>query len=436
MPEISIDLRLKLDKMRKDLEKAKSDIKSALSGTVGTGKEAGGSGSVTSRVKDDQEKLGDTVRKTTRAIKDQKQAMLDAWRASLPKPVVSLSGRPAGDWKTYWKGAGPTLDQDQMSGGNDNTSGGTTATGANIPPPLPPNRSMMPNWYLAQAQASASAMGPLNATKGGGAFGSIGLAIAGVTAGMAGLRVAVGLVKYAFQTLIAPFRMLSRVFQQAADAARTVYNKQLQSGGLPGSFISQRSVLAQVMGVSEQEVYSYGDAVAYLSDKLRFATESSVETNRSLTAASWAIRIVSADIRAMTALFSNEFAPGIRQAFNAVHVAIADFGKTFAKLLAFTIKQALEMAATTLFGSGSLLMKAFFKYAPDPGKAPEPGVSSRRLETSTWERVGLILGGGVGRNYAAQTAKNTGKMVSILDAMKSGAIPMGGVKMESDYPQP
>ena len=47
-------------------------------------------------------------------------------------------------------------------------------------------------------------------------------------------------------------------------------------------------------------------------------------------------------------------------------------------------------------------------------KAPEPQAQMKQMPASSWEKMGLVIGGGGGTNYAQQTAKNTEKSNSLL----------------------
>ena len=65
------------------------------------------------------------------------------------------------------------------------------------------------------------------------------------------------------------------------------------------------------------------------------------------------------------------------------------------------------------------------------GEAPSPETSARRLQTSSWERMGLVLGAGGGQNYAKDTAANTKRIAEILSgrgsekpAFNPGGMPM------------
>jgi len=48
------------------------------------------------------------------------------------------------------------------------------------------------------------------------------------------------------------------------------------------------------------------------------------------------------------------------------------------------------------------------------GGAPSPVAYMKQLPASQWEHMGLIIGGS-GTNYAKDTAKNTAKMVQLLE---------------------
>jgi hypothetical protein len=62
----------------------------------------------------------------------------------------------------------------------------------------------------------------------------------------------------------------------------------------------------------------------------------------------------------------------------------------------------------------------------DPGAAPPPISFMKQLPASSWERMGLVLGGGMGTNPAKETAKNTHEMAHDIKKLVSYVARSGG----------
>ena len=308
---------------------------------------------------------------------------------------------------------------------------------------------MTPEWFLAQAQTRAQQMGPLNAgpktNSISGMFSSLinfqmspmAATATKVAGALAGVRVALGLVGFAFRHTIGRIMELSAVlmnhFTRAAEAGRSMYAKQLQSGGLPGGFVAGRSLMAEMLGVGESEIMRYGNAVAYLNEKIKFAQGVYVQTTPALASASYELRALNNDIKAIGMLIAAEFAPAMRQVIYVLRQVIEFVGGAFAKGLAAAFKRAIEVAITHVGGYGAL---AAYKTASkhiggkiDPGSAPTVQASSTRMQASAWEKMGLVMGSG-GRGPIQKVVENTGKTARILERMAKG-LPRGegGMKM-------
>jgi len=242
----------------------------------------------------------------------------------------------------------------------------------------------------------------------------LGATIVKVAAAVAAARVAFGLVGWAARLALTPLTRLASaiasLFTQAAEAARSLYARTLQGGGLPLGFTARRSVLASVIGVGEHEVMQYGKAVGYLNAQLRFASQVAASTNLELTSAAWAMRTVRGDFKALSALFANELAPLVRQlagAFHLVAVMLQNEARFWGMAIAAGIKAGI--ASVPIVGPAFLAAMALM----DKGKAPEPTVSTGRLQGSAWEKMGLVIGAGTGNNWQQQTARATLALLEI-----------------------
>jgi hypothetical protein len=269
-------------------------------------------------------------------------------------------------------------------------------------------------WGIAFAARGVS-QGLLGTQKGRGLMGAFGLsgaggAMLGATALVAG-AVAIGTA----------FVALKKIVDETAKAyenARQLYAKSLQSG-LGLKFTTQRSLIAQVMGVSETEVFRFGAQMAYLNPRLAQASKILAETAIPLTQVSWEFKILKTDLAATFASLANDAAPALLNFTKAVDglLQMLNRHKTLLKNLG-------DLGATLLTGGQSQWLKWFThaRVANETG-ASMPGPSSwmKQLPASAWEHMGLGIAGG-GQNYQRETAKNTAKLVQILTRKMDGPI--------------
>ena len=209
---------------------------------------------------------------------------------------------------------------------------------------------------------------------------------------------------------------------QEFENARRLYARQLQSGGMPGGFVAMRGSLARVMGVGESEVYQYGRAVQYLSARLASATTIQTRVNRELTSTSWEFQILGENVRSVFAIMANEAAPALRlmaAGLNEVTKNVAGFLQGNAGKVASHFATA---AATVGMPFASAIGSYLAKIGAYTGAAPAPPVEawSKRLPTSQWERMGMVMGAGVGGNPAQQTARNTKHAADLLQKILHG----------------
>lgn len=257
---------------------------------------------------------------------------------------------------------------------------------------------------------------------GGGGLTPVGAAaMGGAAGGIAGLIVT-AIVK-AFQAIVRAIAAAIQSLTNALNRAASLYAKQLQSGGLPGGFIAQRSALAGVMGVSEEQVYQYSDAVRSLNQRLSYSSKINAETNRSVTGAAWSMRILGEDFKALAMVAANSLAPAIRQLANLMHALMAGLGPIIVKGIVQIFKSAFEVGLKMVAGSIAVNFMKGFLDKIDPGAAPNASVSSKRLQSSSWERMGLVIGQGVSSNPLKATELNTRRTALLLKDIKSFLAP-------------
>jgi len=321
-----------------------------------------------------------------------------------------------------------------------------------VPPIIPPTGGGPP----------PTGMTPTGGSGGGGMFG--GLGTAGITQAMrqggwvasvlsrlgipASVASSFGLIAGTLTSaasaaaiplaaLAATLLSLRRAIKSANEAAE-LYAKTLQSGGLPLGFVSWRSSLASILGVSEDEVLSFAKAVDGLGERVKESTDIIARNAPELAKTSWEMRMLKLEWQAFWSEFSKAMSPVLRQILRGISAFLKPFTMAAelinklseAKRYAQDLKlQGYEKWADLLPEGG---IKGFIKEwitqsREELSKAPEPIAWSRRLPGSDWERKGLVLGGfgmagGVGieepskqtANNTKQIAKSVGTIVTIL----------------------
>lgn len=398
-----------MTKMREDLRKAKAEIKSAM-----TGGASGSSSPSSDPVVKVQEERDRKVRSTNASLKEQARLIREGKNLG-PNANINKSGKA--DYSQYGpsmnpSGYGPSWG---MPGGTGRAQLSEGRKGG--VPPIIPTPPKLPGGGAASNTLSGMLGNLMNFQ-----MSPLGATATKVAGGLAALRVGVGLIGYAAHLALDPIVKLATAmrdhFYRAAEAGRSMYAKQLQSGGLPGGYVAKRSLLGEMLGVGENEVMQYGKAVAYLNEKVRFAQGVYTQTTPQLASASYELRALNNDFKALAMLIAAEFAPAVRQMVYVLRQVVEFVGTTFAKGIAGAFKRVLE-AVIQQFGGVTALWayKTLQKHALgklDPGKAPGIGVSTNRMPASAWEKMGLVIGHGAGTNWAQQTAKNTARLVEII----------------------
>lgn len=441
--QVSVELKLLLDKLRRDAKQAADIIREALkSGT--TSSDAG-----LDRANEKMDKLKARTKGVTAALKEQRDAALAAWRAGLPQPTVSGVGFGGGPSRS----TGP-------SSWSTNAGGGL----ATPPPNLNPGatgRNAPPNPVAAAMRTPLAIMAQIGAV-------------------LAGFRVVVGMVRFALNLLIAPLRMLA----SAAEAARMAYGSSL-SKGMPLGYGIKTSMLASALGVGQNEVMQFGKQVEILNEKMKYSIAVFQETNRPLTMVGWNMKAMSASFHAIAAVFAKNLAPALNQFFEMMRNTLDAFSKSASlETIAYTIKVLFHLV-NVMIGTASLITQAFdlitqamvdgiqyfirqvsnsiarmtggkidetdvftetkqkaellaktasqlFKRpGEDSATAPNPMAGMQRLAASSWEKMGLVLGNG-GVNHAQQTAANTKRMAGLMEKMV-GILTRPGDSNENEY---
>jgi hypothetical protein len=388
--EIMVELRLLLDKLMGDARKAGGIVNkemAAAMGNLGFGDKQKGEA-------DQQEQK---IKKVTRALRDQRQAAIDAWKATLSPPQVTNNTGPTSYPKA---GPGRTI---VMTGSGLATP---AVLGGNQAPPLaPPILRTQPQQAAGNIFAQLAQMMKANNLYAGGAINAFGIGVAG--RGGAGLAIA------GIKATIEILRRSLMQLAETADKARLLYAKSLTTGGMPLGFTAMRQTLAGVIGVSEEDVLNYADAIKYLNHSLDQAIRITTQTTPGLAAMSYDFKVLEADLAALMAQVADTLSPIIRIFLDIVDTfvkAINTIGEAFKGLIKALLLMIGQLLKLGIMGAvsqtvGTILSQFLVGTLKKLENLPAPTVSSRRLEASPFERMGLVMGST--GNISQQIAKNT-----------------------------
>ncbi len=221
------------------------------------------------------------------------------------------------------------------------------------------------------------------------------------------------LITRAINFALVPLRKFANEMERAASAAAKTYASAMGSGmGL--SMTIRRSSLAQIIGVSENDIFQFGAAIKYIQPQIAGAQKILRETNGPLTQLSWQFKILETNIGAMWAKLSVEFAPAVNEFATNMGILvklitdnaglIADAAKRIAKSNPlYWFHKLTQFEANTWLGVNQSQVDKGFAH----GTMPKPQAWMKQMPASTWEHMGLQVGGGGGTDYNRQTAMNT-----------------------------
>jgi hypothetical protein len=452
---------LMLDQLRREAKQAGDIIKQALS----SGQQ--GTADAPARTAKGMEELEKKTRRATTAIRDQNRALADAIRAGQGFP----GQRNINFWGAGMQGVPPG--QGQSAGStpwqNPVGSGGSLATKPG-PAPVPPVMRIQKTAQTAAQGINAALSTPL-------------AVMAQVGAALAGLRVAVGLVKYAFDKLLVPIRAIFAI----ANAQRQLYAGAL-GAGQSTQFAVATGSLASVMGVGSNEVMHYAQAIQVLSEKMRFSVSVMQETNRPLTYLSWNLNTLKASFASVIAVLATSLAPsfnrlidvtrsaadalansgliedlaklaGVVISLAAINVGIASaisqtmqlITTAFIEGLQYFARQVLNSISRTFGGEinaddmfkktkksaeilAATLKNTFMR--PRDQNAPEALGSANRLASSAWERMGLVVGSPA-IDMAKLQLQEARRQTKLLESIAGiGTLRIGSYGANPSYSQP
>ena len=231
-----------------------------------------------------------------------------------------------------------------------------------------------------------------------------GMGAAGATALLVGAATAAGLALKALSVTV-------KETIAAYENARQIYSKALQNGmGLQWS--TKRGLMAQIMGVSEQDVFRFGAQMAYLNPKLEQSAKILSDTATPLTQVSWQWNILQTDLSASFAILANDAKPAVMGFLSSLDELVKFLNK-HSKALGLMARS--EATVWTLGMSEVWNGLNNLRGKKDSGMSAMPSPQSwmKQLPASHWEHMGLVIGGGQ-NNYARDTARNTRESANAL----------------------
>jgi len=334
-----------------------------------------------------------------------------------------------------------------------------------------------PGGGLSTMFAGRQVYSALNTQMGQTALAGTGLGSGAATALLIGGATAVGFSLKGLQAAI------SKTVKSFDDASH-IYSKALMSG-LGVSMTTKRGAMADIMGVSENEVYRFSNAMKYLDGKISMATDTISKNVRVLTAVSWEWKVLELNVSALSSklaaltsgtfmdflqgmnLFAQTLASSavsaealkitltlISDAIQVVAIALGGLVEGF-QLIGDTVTWLIHLINNliaeipgagkfgfkhidtshdfdgTVAGAMSLRKQAEHLWNSDgssPTGVPVAATSQKRwMNPSQWEKMGLVMGGGLGGgNSIEKNTKETVKVLKSIHTLMKGGKGGGG----------
>jgi hypothetical protein len=282
------------------------------------------------------------------------------------------------------------------------------------------------------------AFNPPGAEGGGEAEAAAGASLA---ASVVPVMIALAAFEVAMKALKA---VVDGVVQSFQDAKRYYANATTSGFGLNMGI--QRTSLAQIIGVGENEVWQYASAFNYLNDRLKWSSDILSQNSVDLTKTSYDFGVLQKDLQALYSTLAKQVNPTIDLFINALDELVRTIQKHAVDLVG-TVIGALGGAVTAINPTLAVLIQQLGVQAELLDKAGnsarnkdlgEPSAFIKQFPASSWERMGLVIGGGAGTNYAQQTAQHTKrsadlnqKIYELLNKMNGHS---QGMKVPQTYP--
>ena len=263
-------------------------------------------------------------------------------------------------------------------------------------------------------------------------------------AGLARINPAAATVVAGLQALRAAISMTA----EAADRSRQLYAKTLMSGyGLQNQ--TRLTSLSEIIGVGEDDLMAFGNATKFLDSKIKNAIGVIEQSNPRLTELALASGAMRKNMEALKDSIAFTLAPALEKLLGIisdwagrvakkfmesarVNEAMQEFGKKNGVKPEWVTNTATNKIDRHWMSGGQdvtgkvepAFQKFLAKFQPK-SEIKAPDAYMKQMTASPWERMGLVIGGAGGTNYNKMTADNTSKMNAVLHSINAGIARMG-----------
>jgi hypothetical protein len=199
-----------------------------------------------------------------------------------------------------------------------------------------------------------------------------------------------------------------------------IYSGAGQSG-LSRQFFTQRQTLASIFGIegNPNQVFVFGKAIQEINARISGAVSTLAKTSPTLAGLHINFDILKLDFEALAADITSSLAP----ALNLFAMLLDKLIKAFDRF--FNSKIAQYITALAILDSGIPAKFVMANLISASSGAPNLNPFMKQLPASTWERMGLVIGGGTPQStmvqLTRQIAKNTGDAVRLLKSKTPAA---------------
>jgi uncharacterized protein YbaA (DUF1428 family) len=229
------------------------------------------------------------------------------------------------------------------------------------------------------------------------------------------------MVGFVLKQAAAPLQDFVRTIGQAAAAAKRLYASSAMSGMGVGMTAS-RGAFANALGVSENDIFQFGKQIGFLNSQLQGAIKTTTRSNPALATMGIEFSVLETNLTALRDNVVASLAPtiiGLTQEFISLAQAM---NALFDEIKNMMVGLATNLSSAVMPAWLSAMVNPFIAAITDAGKITIAAIGTptawmKQLPASNWEHMGLQIGGGVGLNYAQQTARNTAKMAVDMHAL-------------------
>lgn len=235
------------------------------------------------------------------------------------------------------------------------------------------------------------------------------------------------------------YRAIAEALTQLRNVIMAVVNafnqaKKLYVGGALSGYGTKlqtsRSVASQVLGVGESDLMRFGEAYKYINRELSGAVSNISRNARPLAETNMQWKMLEVKFQSLASTIGVSFKPTLDKLIDGLGVLVDFIEKRTPNIIALAQKawaltptsiafnsiSGVSKGLGSLFGGGGYFGAA--NQAMFGGKKmDEIHAQMKQLPASAWEKMGLVIGGGGGTNYAKDTAHNTKKSNALLESI-------------------